>query len=234
MPGTVSTVTQQLFDQLAPQASSKEPTKQLGKEDFLKLLTLQLRSQNPLNPASNQEMAAQLAQFSALEQMQNISVTLEQLLQSNASLALSIAQYSAPALIGRTATASVTDSSGARVSFDGSVPIQLGYELGSTAANATIEIRSSTGAIVRTITVPASQLQQGSHTIEWDGRDDRGNALPSGTYSYVVRATDADGKALSASPLISGRITGIRYTSQGLVVLLGSIEVPIANIVELS
>jgi len=91
----VRSITEQLFDELAPQQQTKTPTKQLGKEDFLKLLTLQLRSQNPLNPASNQEMAAQLAQFSALEQMQNINTTPEQLLQSNASLALQIAVFGA-------------------------------------------------------------------------------------------------------------------------------------------
>ena len=106
MPGTVRSVTEQLFDELAPQQQAKTPTKQLGKEDFLKLLTLQLRSQNPLDPTSNQEMAAQLAQFSALEQMQNINATLEQLLQSNASLALQMAQYTAPSLIGKTAQVS--------------------------------------------------------------------------------------------------------------------------------
>lgn len=47
----------------------------LGKEAFLRLLVTQLEYQDPLNPSSDTEFVAQLAQFSALEQMQNLSQT---------------------------------------------------------------------------------------------------------------------------------------------------------------
>lgn len=45
----------------------------LGKDSFLRLLTTQLQFQDPLNPLDNQAFAAQMAQFSALEQMQNLN-----------------------------------------------------------------------------------------------------------------------------------------------------------------
>ncbi len=51
----------------------------LGKDDFLKLLVLQLRTQNPLNPMEDQDFSAQLAQFSALEAAQNTEETLGKL-----------------------------------------------------------------------------------------------------------------------------------------------------------
>ncbi len=68
----------------ALQDSSNEPVTgkpggELGKEEFLKLLLLQMQSQDPLNPMDNTEMIAQLAQFSALEQMQNLNQQTEAL-----------------------------------------------------------------------------------------------------------------------------------------------------------
>jgi flagellar basal-body rod modification protein FlgD len=50
--------------------------KDLGKEDFLKLLILQMQNQDPLEPMKNEEFVAQLAQFNSLEQMQNLNKTM--------------------------------------------------------------------------------------------------------------------------------------------------------------
>jgi flagellar basal-body rod modification protein FlgD len=46
---------------------------ELGKDSFLQLLVLQMQNQDPLEPTDNAEMIAQLAQFSALEQMNNLN-----------------------------------------------------------------------------------------------------------------------------------------------------------------
>ncbi|NLV89706.1 MAG: flagellar hook capping protein [Tissierellia bacterium] len=48
----------------------------LDKNAFLKLLTVQLSNQDPLNPIEDREFIAQLAQFSSLEQMQNLNATI--------------------------------------------------------------------------------------------------------------------------------------------------------------
>ena len=62
----------------------------MGKNDFLMLLSAQLRHQDPLNPQNDSEFAAQLAQFSSLEQMQNMNTTLS-----------AMANYQAYSLVGK-------------------------------------------------------------------------------------------------------------------------------------
>jgi len=57
--------------------STSTPNNQLDKNSFLKLLVAQLRYQDPLNPMNDQEFIGQMAQFSTLEQMQNLNQTVE-------------------------------------------------------------------------------------------------------------------------------------------------------------
>ena len=65
--------------QLGIAAEKRQPSSQLGKDDFLKLLVGQLRHQDPLDPLKDQEFMGQMAQFSQLEQMTNVaSVTQSQ------------------------------------------------------------------------------------------------------------------------------------------------------------
>lgn len=60
-------------------SSSKEASKSndLGKDAFLNLLVTQMRYQDPLNPTSDKDFLAQMAQFSSLEQMQNLNTSSE-------------------------------------------------------------------------------------------------------------------------------------------------------------
>ncbi len=55
----------------------------LGKNEFLQILVAQMANQDPLEPASNTEFIAQLAQFSALEQMQNLNASMSTLLANS-------------------------------------------------------------------------------------------------------------------------------------------------------
>jgi flagellar basal-body rod modification protein FlgD len=58
---------------------------ELGKDVFLKLLVTQLRHQDPLNPQDNSAFVAQMAQFTALEQMQNLNQLLGRMLDLQAA-----------------------------------------------------------------------------------------------------------------------------------------------------
>lgn len=57
--------------------ATERNTGELGKDEFLKLLVTQLKYQDPLNPVSNEQFIAQLAQFSTLETMQNMQTGFE-------------------------------------------------------------------------------------------------------------------------------------------------------------
>ncbi|MDN5363882.1 MAG: flagellar basal-body rod modification protein FlgD [Eubacteriales bacterium] len=80
---------------------------ELGKDEFLRLLVTQLRYQDPLQPTNDREFIAQLAQFSALEQMQNIY---------RVSL-----MGQAVTLIGKTVEAEASGSSGTQEVIRGTV-----------------------------------------------------------------------------------------------------------------
>ena len=60
----------------ASSASASSSNSALGKDAFLQLLVKQMQYQDPLDPQDNSEYLAQLAQFSALEQMTNVAESL--------------------------------------------------------------------------------------------------------------------------------------------------------------
>jgi len=63
----------------SPRSAVASDTRMLSKESFLKLLITQLKYQNPLEPVSNTDFVAQMAQFSSLEELQNVSKTLAEI-----------------------------------------------------------------------------------------------------------------------------------------------------------
>ncbi|QJD83376.1 flagellar hook capping FlgD N-terminal domain-containing protein [Cohnella herbarum] len=64
------------------QAAARKPVKEMGKDQFLQILVTQLRNQDPMQPMQDKEFIAQMAQFSSLEQMMNMSKEVTALRQS--------------------------------------------------------------------------------------------------------------------------------------------------------
>ena len=67
----------------APEAVERVPMKMLGQNEFLKLLVTQMRNQDPMQPVSDTEFIAQMAQFSSLEQTKTMSADITKLRQGN-------------------------------------------------------------------------------------------------------------------------------------------------------
>ena len=102
-------------ESLAKDKVKKTGNSSLDKDAFLQLLVAQMKYQDPLEPTSNTEYISQFATFSELEQMQNMSATLE---LSRAS-----------SLVGQTVLMKVTDSSGRETTVQGNVDY-VSYEGG--------------------------------------------------------------------------------------------------------
>jgi flagellar basal-body rod modification protein FlgD len=66
--------------------------------------------------------------------------------------------------------------------------------------------------------------------VAWDGRDDRGNRLPDGTYTYEVAAKDARNNPVSVTTQLSGVVTGIDTRDGQQSLLVGNVRVPIASV----
>lgn len=77
--------------------ASTTSTDTLGKDAFLRLLVTQMKNQDPLSPTDNTEFIAQLAQFSSLEQMQNLNTTATTISQNQQIL-------QGASLVGKTVT----------------------------------------------------------------------------------------------------------------------------------
>jgi flagellar basal-body rod modification protein FlgD len=83
------------------QAISTAVNKAMGKDDFLKLLVTELRNQDPLQPMDNKDFIAQMAQFSSLEQMNNVSNSMDKLNKSMFNFAQQASLTQGAAMIGK-------------------------------------------------------------------------------------------------------------------------------------
>ncbi|MFZ3576610.1 flagellar hook assembly protein FlgD [Virgibacillus sp. DJP39] len=67
---------------LQNQPTSRQPSPELGKDEFLQILMTQLQNQDPTKPMDDREFISQMATFSSLEQMTNMSQSIDTLVQS--------------------------------------------------------------------------------------------------------------------------------------------------------
>jgi flagellar basal-body rod modification protein FlgD len=67
-------------------ASGNLQSNSLGMQDFLKILLTQLNYQDPMKPMDNQQFMAQMAQFSSLQQTQQLNTNIEKLISNQSSL----------------------------------------------------------------------------------------------------------------------------------------------------
>lgn len=165
---------------------------------FYKLLVTQLTNQDPMNPLSNQDLSAQLAQFSTASGVQGLQ-------QSMATLTAQLAQtqgLQAANLVGQTV---VFDNNSISLPASGSTA--GGFTLASAAQNVQVQVQNSAGQTVSTLQLGA--LPTGVQTFSWDGTTSGGQKAPSGSYTFNVTATDSSGQAVAAVPFGTGKVQSV-------------------------
>lgn len=194
---------------------------ELGRDDFLNLLVTQLQHQDPLNPMDSTDFTAQLAQFSSLEQLSNMSGQLKELAASQTVFANS----QAVGYIGHTVLAN-----GNAFNFDGHEPTALTVDLQAPAQNVFMSVYDVTGAFVASF--EAGAMTAGRQTALWNGQDNNGNLLPGGAYRFEAVAVNGRGEEVDVSPLSRGRVDGVAFRGGAAVLMLGNREVPLADVIE--
>lgn len=191
----------------ATQAARKT---QLGQADFLRLMTEQLKNQDPLKPLEGTQMLGQLAQFSTvqgIENMQNALGAVATVMESDQTLR-------AAALVGHDAlveadTADLTAGSGLK-----------GEVVATRAGPIQIEIVDAGGQVVRRM--PAQADAAGAVSYAWDGKTGTGGLAPDGRYAVRATAgTGSDAEALAVR--MAARVESVSIEATGLMLNLAGL-----------
>lgn len=214
-----ATATDSAYAQYAfPTTTGKAKADGMGQADFLRLMTEQMKNQDPLNPLKGNEFLGQLAQFSTVQGIENM----QQAMSAMASVMENDQSLRAASLVGRDALVEVDKvrmAEGAGVN---------GEIVATRAGPVQLEVLGAGGQVVRRISVEAGGA--GPVQFAWDGKDGDGNALAAGTYSF--RASSGSGDASEALGVrMAARIDSVSIEPTGLVLNLAGLgSMPLSSV----
>ncbi len=182
----------------------------LGQNQFLEMLVAQLENQDPLNPQDSAEFAAQLAQFSSVEQLISMRSGIDELVaafKEQASNTDPTKNLDPANLVGKEVVVF-----GKQIEIDAERnPIELPLRNADTAVEATVQIRDSNGTIrYQGSVLPVDEngpvaMRPGDHTFEFDPK---AHNLPEGVYRVEFVAKGIDGKPVTILPMVTGIVSG--------------------------
>lgn len=176
---------------------------EMGQQDFLRLMTEQLKNQDPLKPMDQGEFIGQMAQFSTVKGIEQLNMGL-----TNLSYLMGESQaLQAASMAGRTAYIG-TDIA----TLEGESGVH-GAITAPTAGPVTIEVRTPGGQLVRSFVVEAGA--GGAVDFHWDGLNANGERSANGEYRITAKQNNT-----AAQVQVATRIDSVSYTSQGVVLNL--------------
>jgi flagellar basal-body rod modification protein FlgD len=195
----------------------------LGKDDFLKLLVSKLQNQDPLKPMDDESFVAELAQFSSLEQMNNIADGIAQQNQMSFLQSQGLNNVMASGLIGKEVKAHFST-----INLNAGDKPAVNFTLGSAAADVTLTIKNAAGEVIRTLS--AENLPAGAGQIIWDGKDNVGNRAPTGDYAASISAKTATGGSVSASLNLVGVVRQVVYRDGAAFLMINGVAVGLGDV----
>lgn len=179
----------------------------LGQADFLALMTAQLKNQDPFDPVDNTQMVAQMAQFSSLAGITEMSGTLKAIADKLGA----VSATDAMAYVGRAVL----------VEGEAGYPMASGVmagtiELDADATDVDVRISGPNGELLKTVQLGARPA--GSFDYEWDGVTDAGE--PAGAGPFTVRVTARDGgETVAARSLVWAPVSSVALNAGGTPIL---------------
>ncbi len=198
--------------------------KEMDKDAFFKLMMAQLKNQDPTNPLKNHEMAAQLAQFSTLEQMSNMNVTLKEMKAGNKP----IEEFQALNMIGK----KVSGDSSKLARNDTDKEHEFIFKLPQDAKTTEIKVMNAKGDVVREFKF--NELKTGENKVVWNGETEDGRKAPAGNYFFQTEATAGNGQKLQVKTDFEGIISGMSFSNEGPVLQIGKQTVRLKDIRQFS
>lgn len=184
------------------------PKQTLGQDQFMNLLIAQLKNQDPLKPVDNSQLMAQLAQFSQLQETQQMAQSLNTFIaQQHTANATNLVT-----LLGKHVT-----TNGSTFALTSGTPTPVSYTLAANASTTTVQILNASGVPVTTWT--GTNQSAGPQNLQWDGKDSSGNTLPTGAYSFAVTAKGANGAVVPVTTQTTGVVRSINYDGNGPVLV---------------
>lgn len=203
------------------------PKATMGKNEFLKLLVAQLQHQDPLAPSDGSQMAAQLAQFSSLEQLQNINGTLSAQSAAQGSVMAAMQASAAMNTLGKTVVA-VGDQFNAPQGVDPR-GLTVRANVGGLGGTGTLEIMDSAGTVIgtRSLGMVGGGMQEFPLGSAATG-------LPTGNYHYAISVKDGAGNAVDVSTFTTVKVDSVKSTAGGMVLSGGGITIPFGQVTEVT
>ncbi len=205
----------------ATATTTSNPNSILGKDDFLKLLLLELKYQDPTSPMDSEKILAQTSQLATLESTENTNKSLAALA---ASLTASM-QYSTVSAIGK-----IADTGSNAVVFDQGKSSDFELYFPKDIKSGSVKVMDVNGNTIKTL--PLETMSAGIHSYSWNGSDDSGNTVKAGTYYVESAYTDTTGQNRT-SRVGTYPIESVRFDNGKTLVKMGSSYVPFESIKEI-